>query len=76
MSTSESEDFRRENCIIADIIVSLENLSFRHFQDEDLPSAVLHAIGTRLTLDAKTIKSQKLHFGNKSSQPVAVVLEE
>ena len=48
---------------------------FRSFQDEDLPSAVLRAVGTRLMLDAKIISSQGLFFGNKSSQPAAVAFE-
>ena len=54
--TTEAETFRRENYIIADIIVFLENLIFRNIPDEDLPSAILRAIGSRLMLDAKTIR--------------------
>ena len=50
----------------------LENLIFRNFQDEDLPPAVLRAIGTRKMLDAKTLQGQERYFGNKSSQPAAV----
>ena len=45
MSDSAADDFRKENCIIADIIVFLENLIFRDIPDEDLPSAILRAIG-------------------------------
>ena len=51
----------------------LENLIFRNFQDEDLPPAVLRAIGSRLMLDAKTVQGQERYFDNKSSQPAAVV---
>ena len=50
----------------------LETLTFRNFQDEDLPPAVLRAIGTRLMLDGETIQSQLRYFGTKSSQPAAV----
>ena len=73
MSDSAAEDFRKENYIIPDIIVYLENLIFRNFQDEDLPPAVLRAIGSRLMLDAKTVQGQERYFDNKSSQPAAVV---
>ena len=48
MSESAAETFRRENYIIAGIIVYLENLIFRNIPDEDLPSAILRAIGRRL----------------------------
>ena len=72
MSDSAADDFRKENYIIADIIVYLENLIFRNFQDEDLPPAVLHAIWSRLMLDAKTVQGQERYFDNKSSQPAAV----
>ena len=72
MSDSAADDFRKENYIIADIIVYLENLIFRNFQDEDLPPAVLRAIGSRLMLDAKTVQGQERYFDNKSSQPAAV----
>ena len=41
MSASEAETFRRENYIIADIIVFLENLIFHNIPDEDLPTAIL-----------------------------------
>ena len=57
MSESEAETFRRENYIIADIIVFLENLIFRNIPDEDLPSAILRAMGRRLILDAYLILS-------------------
>ena len=40
MSDSAADNFRKENYIIADIIVYLENLIFRNFQDEDLPPGV------------------------------------
>ena len=50
----------------------LENLIFRNIPDDDLPSAVLRAIGSRLMLDAKTIQGQKRYFDNKSSDPAAV----
>ena len=59
MSDSAADDFRKENYIIAGIIVFLENLIFRNFQDEDLPPAVLRAIGTRKILDAKTLQGQE-----------------
>ena len=72
MTDSAADDFRKENYIIADIIVYLENLIFRHLQDEDLPPAVLRAIGSRLMLDAKTVQGQERYFDNKSSQPAAV----
>ena len=55
MSDSAADNFRKENYIIADIIVYLENLIFRNFQDEDLPPAVLRAIGSRLMLDLSLI---------------------
>ena len=73
MRDSTAEDFRKENYIIDDIIVYLENLIFRNFQDEDLPPAVLRAIGSRLMLDAKTVQGQERYFDNKSSHPAAVV---
>ena len=72
MSASEAETFRRENYIIADIIVFLENLIFRNIPDEDLPSAILRAIGKRLMLDAKTIQGQQRYFDNKDNEPAAV----
>ena len=72
MSDSAAGTFRRENYIIADIIVYLENLIFRNIPDDDLPSAVLHAMGHRLMLDAKTIQGQQRYFNNKSSEPAAV----
>ena len=72
MSDSAADAFRKENYIIADIIVYLENLIFRNFQDEDLPPAVLRAIGSRQMLDAKTVQGQERYFDNKSSQPAAV----
>ena len=72
MSDSAADNFRKEIYIIADIIVYLENLIFRNFQDEDLPPAVLRAIGSRLMLDAKTVQGQERYFDNKSSQPAAV----
>ena len=50
----------------------LENLTFRKFQDEDLPSAVLQAIGKRFMVEGKTISGQGRYFDNKSSQPAAV----
>ena len=50
-----------------------DNPIFRNFQDEDLPPAVLRAIGSRLMLDAKTVQGQERYFDNKSSQPAAVV---
>ena len=59
MSDSAADNFRKENYIIVDIIVYLENLIFRNFQDEDLPPAVLHAIGSRQMLDAKTVQGQE-----------------
>ena len=55
MSDSAANASRKENYIIAGIILYLENLIFRNFQDEDLPPAVLRAIGSRLMLDAKTV---------------------
>ena len=61
MSDSAAEDFRKENYIIAGIIVYL-----------DLLPAVLRAIGSRLMLDAKTVQDQERYFDNKSSQPAAV----
>ena len=64
---SEAEDFPKENCIIADIIVHLESIILRNFQHEDLPSAIMRVVGTRLMLDAKTIQSQILHLRNNSS---------
>ena len=73
MSDSAAEDLRKENCIIADIIVYLVNLIFSNFQDEDLPPVVLRAVGSRLMLDAKTVQGQERYFDNKSSQPAAVV---
>ena len=72
MSKSAADAFRKENYIIADIVVYLKNPAFRNFQDEDLPPAVLRAIGTRLMLDGKTIQSQGRYFKNKSSQWAAV----
>ena len=72
MGESAADDFRKENYLIADIIVYLDNLIFRNFQDEDLPPAVLRAIGKRQMLDAKTIQGQGRYFDNKSSQPAAV----
>ena len=36
MGEAAADDFRKENYIIADIAVYLENLAFRNFQDEDL----------------------------------------
>ena len=72
MSESAVETFHRENYITAGIIVYLENLIFRNIPDEDLPSAILRAIGRRLTLDAKTIQGQQRYFNNKSSDPAAV----
>ena len=56
MSDSAAETFRREDYIIPDIFVHLENLIFRNIPDDDLPSAILRAIGRRLMLDAKTIQ--------------------
>merc|ERR1719240_2360737 len=64
MSDSAADNFRKENYIIAGIIVYLENLIFRNFQDEDLPPAVLHAIESRLMLDAKTVQGQERYFDN------------
>ena len=72
MSASEAETFRRENYIIADIIVFLENLIFRNIPDEDLPLSILRAIGKRLMLDAKTIQGQQRYFDNKDNEPAAV----
>ena len=72
MSESEAETFRRENYIIADIIVFLENLIFRNIPDEDLPLSILRAIGKRLMLDAKTIQGQQRYFDNKDNEPAAV----
>ena len=72
MSASEAETFRRENYIIADIIVFLENLIFRNIPDEDLPLSILRAIGKRLMLDAKTIQGQQRYFENKDNEPAAV----
>ena len=40
MSESAAETFRRENYIIADIIVFLENLIFHNIPDEDLPFSI------------------------------------
>ena len=48
MSASEAETFRRENYIIADIIVFLENLIFHNIPDEDLPFSILRAIGKQM----------------------------
>ena len=58
MSDSAADDFCKENYIIGDISVFLENLIFHNFQDEDLPPAVLRAIGKRQMLDAKTVQDQ------------------
>ena len=52
-------------------MVYLQNLIFRNFQDEDLPPAVLRAIGSRQMLDAKTVQGQERYFDNKSCQPAA-----
>ena len=68
-----ADDFRKENYLIADIIVYLDNLIFRNFQDEDLPPAVLRAIGKRQMLDAKTIQGQGRYFDNKSSQMMSAM---
>ena len=49
-----------------------KNLIFRNIPDEDLPTAILRAIGKRLMLDAKTIQGQQRYFDNKDNEPAAV----
>ena len=72
MGGAAADDFRRKNYIIADIVVYLENLAFRNFQDEDLPPVVSRVIGKRGMLEGKAAQSQQGYHGPNGRVPKGV----